>query len=303
MSNFHMYVKQGFVSKASDMMKQKKGNNENAGGKSDIGLLRHMVLNSIRAHSLKYKEEYGKVVICCDSKKYWRKEYFPFYKASRKKNRDASDLNWEILFKYFDEIKQELKDHSLYKVIEVEGAEADDIIASLCWWNQKDYNFYGLGPTSMERIMIVSADQDFLQLQKYSFVDQFDPMHKRNLRTDKPDKVLLEHIITGDRGDGIPNIFSPDNCFVLGVRQKPIREEKLRKWINSGDTKEFITSDEILRGYKRNEKLIDLDQIPEDLKKAISTAYEDAKTQTRSQFLNYLIVKQCSELIGSIGDF
>ena len=103
----------------------------NQKGKLDEHLIRHMVLNIIRTHVKNFKAEYGEVVLCCDNRKYWRKEYFPFYKANRKKTRDKSDLDWHLIFDMLTKFKAELKENFPYKVLDVEGAEADDIIGTL----------------------------------------------------------------------------------------------------------------------------------------------------------------------------
>jgi len=48
------------------------------GVKLDEGLVRHMILNILRMHIRNFRKDYGDVVLCCDNRKYWRKEYFPF---------------------------------------------------------------------------------------------------------------------------------------------------------------------------------------------------------------------------------
>ena len=56
--------------------------------KPDMGMVRHMILNSIRMYRQDFNEEYGEIVLAYDSKHYWRRDYFPFYKLNRKKARD-----------------------------------------------------------------------------------------------------------------------------------------------------------------------------------------------------------------------
>ena len=105
--------------------------NSDPRAKIDEGLIRHIVLNSLRSYTKQFKAKYGNMVICCDSKKYWRREVFPFYKSNRKKDRDKSDFDWNLIFETLNKIRDELKQNLPYRVIEVEGAEADDIIAVL----------------------------------------------------------------------------------------------------------------------------------------------------------------------------
>ena len=98
----------------------------------DTGLLRHMVLNSIRAYNLKFRNEYGELIIACDGGRSWRKDVFPYYKANRKKSRDESELNWSEIFEALNAIRDELRDNFPYRVIHVNNAEADDVIGALC---------------------------------------------------------------------------------------------------------------------------------------------------------------------------
>ena len=165
----------------------------NQKGKLDEHLIRHMVLNIIRGHVKNFKKDYGEVVLCCDNRKYWRKDYFPFYKASRKKNRDKSNLDWHLIFDMLAKFKQELKDNFPYKVLDVEGAEADDIIGTLV-------PIY----SAHQKRLILSSDGDFLQLQNYPNVKQYNPSLKKYFVSEKPIMVVKEKIMRGDKGDGIP---------------------------------------------------------------------------------------------------
>ena len=61
-------------------------------------ILRHMILNTIRLNKQKFAKEDDEIVICCDSKKYWRRDVFPYYKAGRKKDREASGVDWNTMF-------------------------------------------------------------------------------------------------------------------------------------------------------------------------------------------------------------
>lgn len=257
----------------------------------DENLIRHMVLNSLRSYARQFKSKYGDIIIACDSKKYWRRDIFPFYKAHRKKDREKSSFDWHLIFETLNKIRDELKLYFPYRVLEVEGAEADDIIAVLA---------ARMSPS--EDILILSSDKDFVQLQKYPNVSQYSPILKRFVKTDDPHQYIKEHIIRGDKGDGIPNFLSPDNTFVLGERQKVISKKKLVEWINS-DPLEFCVTDNMLRGYKRNQMLVDLEQIPEAIKTDIIRSYEDTKPGTRQNMLNYFIQNRMRNLIEVIDEF
>ena len=90
-------------------------------------MVRHMVLNSLRSYNSKFRDEYGEMIIACDNKNYWRKKLFPYYKANRKKKRDESEINWNTVFEIFNKLRTEIKDNFPYRVIQVEGAEADAV--------------------------------------------------------------------------------------------------------------------------------------------------------------------------------
>jgi hypothetical protein len=254
-------------------------------------LVRHMILNVIRTYVKKFKATHGpEVVIACDNRNYWRRDFFPQYKASRKKSRDASGHDWNSIFECLHKIKEELKEYSPYKVIDVDTAEADDIIAVLA-----------MRQSSQEKVMILSSDKDFAQLQKFTNVEQFSPILKKFIKEPLPYVQLKQMIIRGDKGDGIPNIMSPDGVFVDGGRQKPITEAKIIVWLNQEPT-EFCNED-MLRNYKRNELLIDLTQIPESLQKTIIDTYESATAKTKQVFMNYMIANRLKNLLEVIDEF
>ena len=262
----------------------------NQKGKLDEHLIRHMVLNIIRTHVKNFKAEYGEVVLCCDNRKYWRKEYFPFYKANRKKTRDKSDLDWHLIFDMLSKFKAELKENFPYKVIDVEGAEADDIIGTLV-----------PRQAAHEKILILSSDGDFLQLQMYgSNVKQYNPSQKKYVKSVDVLLELKEKIIRGDKGDGIPNIFSPSDCFVRDLRQKPITQKIIEKYLNESPDK--WNDESALTGFSRNETLIDLRFIPADIKTKIINTYEETKP-AKGKLLNYFIEHKLKNLMEVIEEF
>lgn len=254
-------------------------------------LVRHMAINTIRANVKQFKSKYPNVILCCDNRHYWRKEYFPFYKSQRKHDREASGFDWGMIFDTLNKIRDELKEFFPYKVIDVDGAEADDVIAVLT---------ARLAPHG--DVLILSSDKDFGQLQKYPNVSQYSPILKRFIKIDNPSQFIKEHIIKGDRGDGIPNFLSPDNCFAAGERQKVISSKKLQEWIGQ-DAETFCTSDTMLRGFKRNQTLVDFDYIPSEIQEKIVTSFDTIKPATKQQMLNYFIAKGLIAMTESITDF
>ena len=265
-----------------------------ASGNKDFGedLVRHMVLNSIRNFKSRFSN-YGELVICCDDKNYWRKQMFPYYKANRKKSREASSLDWNMIFKTLSMIKEEVKENFPYVVLQVESAEADDLIATMV-------DRYG---NNGEKIMIVSGDKDFAQLQRYKNVSQYSPITKKMIKVDDPMEYLFEHVIRGDSGEGVPNILSRDDLFVNGLRQKPLQKKKVASMID--EMKRGITpfDGEVKRNYLRNIQLIDLTRVPDDIRQEVIYKYTNYERKDRSLLLNYFIKNKLKNLMSDIQEF
>jgi len=238
----------------------------------DNEMIRHMILNSLRMYQQKYHKEYGELVLCCDGRHSWRREHFPLYKAGRKSGRDSSPLDWTQIFECFDTIKSELKEDFPYRYIEVEEAEADDIIGILA--NTWD-----------EPIMIISSDKDFIQLQVRGNVKQYSPITKKMINNTNPERYLKEHIMRGDAVDGIPNFLSVDNSIVDKIRQTPITKKKIELWIDQ-DPEDFC-NEEQLRNYHRNMKLIDLQYTPSYIADQINMQYNELPKGKQSGLLNF----------------
>lgn len=263
------------------------------GGKKDVeldvNLLRHMVINTIRSHYSKFKEEYGELVIACDNRKYWRKEVFPQYKANRKKAREDSGYDWNLIFDTINILKAELKENFPYKVIEVEGAEADDIIATIC----KNTN---------QPVMIVSGDHDFIQLQKYPNVKQWSPIQKKFIKADKPiNEILMEHIIKGDKGDGVPNVLTDDEAIVNGERQRPVQAKKMAQWILDPTT--MPQDSNFVKNFDRNQTLVDLSRIPEHIEKSIINTFNIYHIKDKSSMLDYFVKNKMKHMLEHIEEF
>ena len=253
-------------------------------------LVKHMILSTLLFYRRKFRVNYGDLVICCDSKKSWRKDIFPFYKANRKSTRAKDDIDWNGIFEVINSITQDLKSKFPYAVISVDQAEADDIIGVLA------KNYY-----RNEKVMIVSSDKDFLQLQKYYSVEQYSPTQKKLLQSNSPYQYLKEHIMKGDRGDGIPNFLSDDDTYVTDKRSKKILKTKLEAWTNLDPT-EFC-NEKMMRGWKRNQQLVDLSHTPQDIKQKIVDQYDTYEYNQRDKLLNYFIQNKLRNLIEHIGDF
>ncbi len=253
----------------------------------DMDVIRPSVLNTLRIYRSKFVNEYGELILCCDDRKTWRKEIFPNYKASRKKTRKVSGVDWNNLYDTLNQLKEELREWFPYKLIQVEKAEADDIIATLV-------------NLTTERTLILSSDKDFVQLHKFN-VRQYSPIQKKFVDGDAKEN-LHEKIIRGDVGDGIPNIMSDDNVFVdEGRRQKPITKKKVEAWYELDP--EMYCSDEMLRNYNRNRQLIDLDHIPDTIRINITKQFETIEVGDRRRLLTYFVNHKLKNLMENLSEF
>jgi len=263
--------------------------------------IRHMILNTIRMYNQKFNDEFGDIVICCDGSNNWRRGVFEHYKASRKTTREKSDFDWNEIFRILHKVREELDEYFPYKVLHLEGAEADDIIAVLTIYNSENKKLNGLFEES-EPVLILSSDKDFQQLQIYENVKQFSPMKKKFIKSHNPIHFLKEHIMRGDTSDGIPNFLSDDNVFVTeGKRQKPLSSRKLSVWLEL-DPEEFCEG-EMLRNYRRNEMLIDLNKIPTVLSNQIIEQYQNKKDVGRAKLFNYFVKHRLKNLMENLNEF
>jgi len=258
-------------------------------------LVRHMVLNSLRGHNKKFRKEYGEMVIACDSKNVWRRQIFPNYKAGRKANRAKSEHDWDAIFSMLHNIKDEIRNFLPYKVIEIETAEADDIIATLVNRLQRQ-----VGPNHAKKVLILSGDKDFIQLHNDN-IRQYNPVLSKFVgKGEEPSIYIKEHILKGDRSDGVPNVLSDDNVFIEGRRQRPLSKKKIEAWVNQV----FMTfTEEEQKNYNRNRNLIDLSCIPQELEDKIINEFNDVKVASRDKILNYFITKKLKTLIEVIDEF
>ena len=265
------------------MMAQLKHND----GEINENMLRHMILNSCRNYQRRYGPDYGQIVLCTDAANPWRRDFFPLYKANRKKTRQADDRDWKLIFDTLHKVKMEIKDNFPYKYMYVPECEADDIIAVLVKHAPEG-----------EDILIVSGDKDFQQLHKFDNVRQWSP--NLNKMVDCPDAKLFlkEHILKGDKSDGVPNILSNDDCLDAGIRQTPMRRPILEKYLRIT----IENDDKYYRNYLRNQTLIDFEMIPERINDAILSEYQSVEP-VRGKVFDYLRTQRLNQLLDNIGDF
>lgn len=267
----------------SNIMAQRLGTNED--------MIRHMILNTIRMYKQKFKD-YGDVVVVTDAGGNWRRDVFPEYKASRETTRQASSVDWDELFRITNMVFDEITENFPYRTMKVWGTEADDCIAQIVIGTQ-EFGAY-------EDIMIVSADKDFAQLQKFSNVEQYSPMTKKFIKEEDPRGFLLEHILKGDTSDGVPNVLSDDKVFVEGRRQGVMSAKK--KAILSEDINAM--GEAVVRNFQRNERMIDLTKCPEKLVIDIKEQFnKQSPWANKGKVFPYLVQKRCRRLIEVVEDF
>jgi 5'-3' exonuclease len=256
-------------------------------GDVSMNALRPSVLNTLRLYRNKFTNEYGELILCCDDRKSWRKELFPNYKAARKKIRTTTDTDWQDLYDKLNLLKSELTEWFPYKVLQVDKAEADDIIAVLV----------GL---ANERTLILSSDKDFIQLHHFN-VRQYSPIQKKFVEGDAK-WSLHEKIIKGDVGDGVPNILSDDNVFIdEGRRQKPITKKKIEAWFDLEP--EMFCDNEMLRNLNRNRQLIDLGEVPESICINITKQFNETQVGDRRRLLTYFVEHRLKNLTENLSEF
>lgn len=267
-------------------------------------LIRHVTLSTIKSYKKKYGKDYGEMVICCDGRKYWRKDFFEFYKGMRKSNREKSNLDWKLIFDTLSEMRTDLVTNFPYRVIHVERAEADDIIAVMCKYLQENQLIQQGLVEESQKILILSSDKDFKQLQLLPNVKQWSPMQKKYITATQREIIeyKIEHIVKGDAGDGVPNIFSKDDVFMKGERQKPVSAKRLQEFFENG----FIAckNDDERRNWQRNSVLVDFDHIPPDVSEDIIKTYINIIPNTdKMKIMNYLMENRCRLLLDEIEEF
>lgn len=207
------------------------------------------------------------IILACDGKDSWRKLLFDRYKGDREKKR-RDDIDWDTLFAQLNSFIQDIKQHIPFKVIKVNRAEADDVIAVLC-------------NNIKKHTIIMSNDSDFLQLQS-STTSVYNPTKGEYLwLTEDKDVFLSKLCLKGQSKDNIFNAKTPSD-YPEELRKPPLGEKTADKIIENGlndflDSKQTINKkytdvdgneqiydvDFYPRGnFDRNQKLINFDNIP-----------------------------------------
>lgn len=274
--------------------------------KAALSLIRHTTLATLLSYKRAYGRQYGHLVIATDGNNYWRKDEFPYYKASRKKMRQESEFDWQMIFDAINTFKAEFEEVFHYPLVQVPRAEADDVIAALCEYSQENELFSNGLVEEPQPLLILSSDGDFKQLHKYPNVSQWSPLLKKYV-TASGDGIafdLMEKIIKGDSGDGVPNFYMPDDHFVNGTtRQKSVMAARLAEFVVKG--RDACQNDTERRNFDRNKRLVDLSQIPVEVSEDIVADYiaKSQRKPDRMKIMAYLNANRCRQLMDSIQDF
>ena len=266
--------------------------------KKAIDIIRHATLSSLLKYKTDYSSKYGDIILCADGGKNWRRDYFPYYKAARKGKREESKTDWKTIFTFASELLEELRTIFPYRAIKVDEAEGDDIVAVLTkYLSENDVVQEGLIETAAP-ILIVSSDGDFKQLHKFKNVRQWNPLMKKFVSKPEPD-FLLEKVIKGDSGDGVPNVLSNDDIFMVEGRQKPVTAKVMDRFKNQNGL-----SDVDQRNFQRNRTLIDFDYIPNEVQgKILSVYHEQQPKRDLNAIMNYLMEHRCRLLLNDLQAF
>lgn len=266
-------------------------------------LVRHVILTSLKGYKKKFHREYGEMIIACDSAPYWRKKYFPHYKFKRAKAKEESDIPWDIVHKYMDLTLQELRVHFPYKVISVPGAEADDILGVMAQHMSLESESL-IDDGTPTKTVIVSKDKDMGQLLSHPNIQQWNPYLRNFVKLEESAKMYLRRLIlTGDVGDGVCNVFSPNDSFFTGTRQKPATEKKMLPMLEAANMLDAAPDEFVKKRIMENTRMIALSMIPSDIRENIISAFNVKPVGNRMSIYQYLISKDMKLLMEDIEDF
>lgn len=257
---------------------------------ADSGMIVHMVMNSLRSYNKQFRDKFGQVCICGDGKSPWRKDIFPYYKAGRKKSKEDSGLDWQLIYDTLNKIREDIPKYFPYRYVWLDGAEADDLIATLSTRVKEDH-------------VVISSDGDFVQLLQHDWIKLYNPRTKKFIKSSNPKDELFEKILSGDKGDGIPNFLSQGNSFVDSIRQNPVSAKKISEALKTKNPRMFCEKKEHIDFFTRNQQLIDFDYIPEEVSNAIIQKFSELPQGNMNTIYKYLIENKLRNLLENIEDF
>ena len=262
-----------------------------------IEMIRHLVLDTLRFNVVKFKGEYPEIVIAFDDRNYWRRQKAWYYKKRRQIEHEESEWDWDRLNNFLNPVFEEIRQTMPYLGLKVEFAEADDIIAVVT------KKAVGEG----RRVLVVSADSDFTQLQKYNGVRQWSPPQKKWVtpKYGSPRNDLRYKNIKGDKKDSIACIKIRNDYIVTkveGERAPAVKSSELEAWLEADDPTTLMTPEWAAR-YKENEELRDFEFIPKDIENSIIEAYNTPKSGSKAKMERYFMDNKLSRMFEKLSDF
>lgn len=209
-----------------------------------INLFLHSFFTGLLTICNKIKQKYHSVdnlVITWDSRINNRKLIYPEYKGNRKPKTLEEAKDKTNHYSLLDKLRESLKTLGDWSDVEIEGYEADDIIAYFVKNSTYDNNF-----------IIVSSDNDFFQLLGDRVI-QYLPHRKEfysliNFKNEFddiiPEKYIYVKALCGDKGDNIKGINQ------IGIKKaiKMIKSGQcFTHWINTYKDVDLEMNVELIR--------------------------------------------------------
>lgn len=266
------------------------------------------MLNVICSHIDMFSPFANEIVVCLDDNSgrgNWRKKIYPMYKAQRTKFRNSfTSFSFTDAYHNFDKFTDIMQKSNFFKVIDVDTCEADDIILVIAKH----------AADAGEKVLILSPDKDFIQLQTNPNVFQYSWMTNKMVECRDEESMnewLMEHVCLGDSGDNVPRIVDfckfkpgvkefleetglPSDPYELSCTYYNVDDfesfggifentrfglSMLKKEIhNLGSLEAFLDTNPVYRkNYYRNRQLVLLEGIPAALREQIIEKYQSAK--------------------------
>lgn len=238
--------------------------------KPDYDMMGYIIVDSIYRSMLKTKS--NEVIIALDSTNVWRKDIFPRYKESRKKQREKVKIDWSKFYGEQNKIFEDISRYLPFKVLQVDRTEADDVIGVIVL-NYKNKSF-----------VIISTDEDYKQLLSKR-TKLYQPIKKKWVECSNPEKFIVMKCLDGQVKDGIFNVITPID-WPAEKRKPSLGEEKVRRIIDGG-YEDWLVSEGAVERFDLNRKLIDFNCVPENIKKNIIEKYKNYKLPNLEEAYNF----------------
>lgn len=269
-------------------------------------IIRHVIINSCLTIKRKFGREYGELIIALDGSKNYRYDIFPNYKAGRKKSREDDGMPWHIIFDVMNVIREEAKVYWPWKVVWSDRAEADDVMAVLVEdvANKNCISVGVLDEPEPEKVLLDTSDGDMFQLHKYPNVKQWSSRDRKfiGIKEGYSDQWMRHFILTGDTGDGVPNVFSDIDCLVNKVRQTPATKARMAPFFDLPSLFDYDEDKKIKARILQNHQLVCFDGMPVDVRDSILESWNTRTKATKMVMMKYLTQKKCRQLLESIDE-